>query len=390
MAGFPRDWTVEPLSRIGDVLMCKRVLKSQTAPMGEIPFYKIGTFGKKADAYIPRELFDSFRKAYSFPKPGDILVSAAGTIGRTVIFDGADSYFQDSNIVWLGNDESSVLNSYLYWWYQVVKWTTEDGGIVARLYNGNFRATTIAYPDIPEQRRIADALDSVDKLIDNLSRRIEKKRQVKQGVMQELLTGKKRLPGFKGEWTEKSLSAIATMYSGGTPSSSESSYYGGGIPWVSIRDITAAGKYLGETEKHLTQLGLDSCPAKKFPVESILFAMYASIGKCCIAHVSVASSQAILGIYDLRGVDLEYLYQVLAFREREFAAMGQTGTQANLSKQIVERIRVLVPSLSEQCAIAAVLSDMDAEIAKLEAKRDKYIDIKQGMMNDLLTGKVRI
>ena len=95
--------------------MCKRILKNQTTSEGDIPFYKIGTFGKKADAFISRQLFEEYKEKYSFPKKGTILISASGTIGRTVVYDGEPAYYQDSNIIWLEHDESKILNSYLYY-----------------------------------------------------------------------------------------------------------------------------------------------------------------------------------------------------------------------------------------------------------------------------------
>lgn len=106
-------WKVETLGDIGKVSMCKRILREQTAPEGDIPFYKIGTFGKKADAYISKELYNEFKSKYSYPQKGSILISASGTIGRAVVFDGEPAYFQDSNIVWIDNDETKVLNSFL-------------------------------------------------------------------------------------------------------------------------------------------------------------------------------------------------------------------------------------------------------------------------------------
>ena len=112
-------WVEVELRDIGKVSMCKRIMKAETSSDGDVPFYKIGTFGKEADAYISREKFEKYRKLYSFPQKGDILISAAGTIGRTVIYDGEDAYYQDSNIVWLANDESIVLNKYLYYCYQL-------------------------------------------------------------------------------------------------------------------------------------------------------------------------------------------------------------------------------------------------------------------------------
>lgn len=154
---IPQEWEVKTLGEIGDVRMCKRVLKYQTRSHGDVPFYKIGTFGGEADAYISASLFEEFRRKYSFPKKGDVLISAAGTIGRSVVFDGADAYFQDSNIVWIENDESKATNEYLWHRYQVTKWVTSHGGTVARLYNESLRTKIhVPTPPLPEQRAIAE------------------------------------------------------------------------------------------------------------------------------------------------------------------------------------------------------------------------------------------
>ncbi|NQZ22020.1 MAG: restriction endonuclease subunit S [Colwellia sp.] len=163
------EW--KPLGEVGDVRMCKRILKNQTTDSGSIPFFKIGTFGKKPNAYINKELFDDYKAKYSYPKVGEVLISASGTIGRTVVFDGKDAYFQDSNIVWLENDESTVLNKYLFYCYQIVSWHVSDGGVIKRLYNDNIKKTTIPvpYPDDPEKSLVEQAhvvaiLDKFDAL----------------------------------------------------------------------------------------------------------------------------------------------------------------------------------------------------------------------------------
>ena len=105
-------WDIKTLGEIGKVSMCKRILKKQTSPIGDIPFYKIGTFGKIPNAFISKEVYKEYLSKYSFPKKGDILLSASGTIGRRVIYDGKPAYFQDSNIVWIANNEEKVLNEY--------------------------------------------------------------------------------------------------------------------------------------------------------------------------------------------------------------------------------------------------------------------------------------
>lgn len=259
------------------------------------------------------------------------------------------------------------------------------------LTNGKqLSAIELPVPPKPEQEAIAEALSDIDSLIVNLEKLIVKKKAIKQGAMQELLTGKRRLPGFDGEWKVCALEELCDMFSGGTPNSRIGSYYGGDIPWVSISDISVSGKYLINTEKTLTRDGLENSSARLYPAKTLLFAMYASIGKCCIANHSVSSSQAILGIYNFRNVTCQFLYYYLSFNQKTFVEMGQTGTQSNLSKKIVQKIPVFLPELNEQIAIVNILSDMDDDLNTLEENLKKYQMIKQGMMSELLTGNIRL
>ena len=157
------------LGDIGSICMCKRILKSQTNTVSGVPFYKIGTFGKEADAYISQEAFKEYRSKYNFPKKGDVLISAAGTIGRTVVYDGKPAYFQDSNIVWIDNNESIVLNSYLRYCYELKPWKASEGGTIPRLYNDNIAKAVIAVPPIEEQKRIVSILDRFDAICNDLT-----------------------------------------------------------------------------------------------------------------------------------------------------------------------------------------------------------------------------
>ena len=157
------------LGDIGSICMCKRILKSQTNTVSGVPFYKIGTFGKEADAYISQETFNEYRSKYNFPKKGDVLISAAGTIGRTVDYDGKPAYFQDSNIVWIDNDESIVLNSYLRYCYELKPWKASEGGTIPRLYNDNIAKAVIAVPSIEEQKRVVPILDRFDAICNDLT-----------------------------------------------------------------------------------------------------------------------------------------------------------------------------------------------------------------------------
>lgn len=183
------------LGDIGKISMCKRIMKSETSSNGDIPFYKIGTFGGQANAYISKETFEEYKSKYSFPKKGDILISAAGTIGRTVVYDGEPAYYQDSNIVWIDNDENVVLNRYLYYVYQLSPWQVSTGGTIARLYNDNIANATINVPSLSEQERIVNILDRFDKLCNDISEglpaEIEARQKQYEYYRDKLLTFKK-------------------------------------------------------------------------------------------------------------------------------------------------------------------------------------------------------
>lgn len=149
------------LGDLGRVAMCKRIMKFQTTTTGDVPFYKIGTFGKSPNAYISKSLFQEFKGKFSYPEKGDVLISAAGTIGRSVIFDGAPAYFQDSNIVWLEHNRSRLMNEYLNYFYQTKPWKISEGVTIQRLYNGDIESISIPLPSLDIQREIVGKLEVV-------------------------------------------------------------------------------------------------------------------------------------------------------------------------------------------------------------------------------------
>ncbi|HIX02417.1 MAG TPA: restriction endonuclease subunit S, partial [Candidatus Ligilactobacillus excrementigallinarum] len=161
--GFTDDWEQRQLGKIGKIRSCKRIYRSQTSNKGEIPFYKIGTFGKKADSFISRELYEEYKERFSFPQVGDILISASGTLGRTVVYNGENAYFQDSNIVWIDNDNHLALNKYLEIYYQRVHWKASEGSTIKRLYNSDIERTIISIPKRDEQAKISKCLKLLNK-----------------------------------------------------------------------------------------------------------------------------------------------------------------------------------------------------------------------------------
>lgn len=217
--GFTGEWKNKTLGDLGRVEMCRRIFKEQTQPSGEIPFFKIGTFGQEPDAFISSELFEEYRQKYPYPKQGDILISAAGTIGRTVEFTGENAYFQDSNIVWLRFNESQITSTFLNITYQNIKWGLE-GSTIKRLYNSDLLSAEITLPSLPEQTHLGLFFRRLDSQIAESRAMLEKSRQLKKAMLAKMFpaNGEKipkiRFKGFEGEWECRKFSDVAELRRG--------------------------------------------------------------------------------------------------------------------------------------------------------------------------------
>ncbi len=386
-------WKTKKLGEVAEVCMCKRIFAHQTSKIGNIPFYKIGTFGKEADAYISSQLYEEYKAKYSYPEKGDVLISAAGTLGRTVVFDGRPAYFQDSNIVWLKIDKSQLCNDYLAHYYKVIKWASSEGSTISRLYNGIICDTEILLPPLEEQAAIAEALSDVDSLISSPQKLIEKKKAIKQGTMQELLTGKKRLPEFSGEWNQFRLGEMTEIYSGGTPSTTISEYWGGSIPWMSSGELN--NKKIYDVEGRITQKGMQNSSAHLIPKYCVLIGLAGqgkTRGTAAYNYISLCTNQSIAAIYpNDKKFDSRFLYYIIDSMYESLRELSSgDGGRGGLTKGLISNLEIYMPEVPEQQAVAQVLSDMDSEIEQLEKKLAKYQQIKQGMMQELLTGRIRL
>lgn len=250
--------------------------------------------------------------------------------------------------------------------------------------------TIVAIPPKNEQNLIAEALGDMDALLESLNSLITKKRTIKQATMQQLLSGKARLPEHKDRWQIRRLGDLATMSSGGTPPSSNPEYYDGDIPWVSISDMTKGGKFISKTDRNLTALGLQNSAAKIFPKNTVLYSMYASLGECSIANIPTSTSQAILGIQTGDSLLSEFLYHYLNYIKPTIASLGQQGTQNNLNKGMVQDLIIPTPHMKEQEKISKIIDEMDYEIETLDQLKVKNTNLKQAMMQELLTGRIRL
>ncbi|WP_407357201.1 restriction endonuclease subunit S [Methanolobus sp. WCC5] len=243
----------------------------------------------------------------------------------------------------------------------------------------------ITFPiSIEEQQAIATALSDVDALIESLDRLIAKKRDIKQAAMQELLTGKRRLPGFSEEWEVKKLGDICDISMGRTPSRSNKTFWGAGYKWLSIADLKE--KIVIESKEEITQLA--TVGMQVIHKGTLLMSFKLSIGRLCFAGCDLYTNEAICSFNNLRE-NAEFMYYLLG--RTEFSLYGKQAVKGyTLNKESLRSVDVSLPSVSEQQAIATILSDMDTEITALEKKLDKTKLIKQGMMQELLTGRIRL
>jgi type I restriction enzyme, S subunit len=241
-----------------------------------------------------------------------------------------------------------------------------------------------------EQIAIADALSDVEALLAGLDRLIAKKRDIKQAAMQQLLTGQTRLPGFQGEWTATTLGSIARIQRGASPRPIDSPVWfdeNSRVGWVRISDVTRSGMFLDETTQRLSSLGVDH--SRQVSSGSLIMSICATVGRPVITRIDVCIHDGFV-VFDQLTADQRYLYYVLKWLEPTWTKHGQTGSQMNLNTGLINGAKVHLPPCEEQTEIATVLSDMDAELAALEARRDKTRALKQGMMQELLTGRTRL
>ena len=379
--GFTDVWEQRKLGEVGSVSMCRRIFKEQTSENGDIPFYKIGTFGGEADAFISREVFEEYRAKYPYPKKGDILLSASGSIGRIVEFTGKNEYFQDSNIVWLNHDER-LDNSFLKCFYSIVKWAGIEGSTIKRLYNNNILNTVINLPIVEEQQKIGAYFANLDHLITLHQRKCDLLFKAKKTLLQKMfpkngeITPEIRFKGFTGAWEQRKLGEVTDSYSGGTPTASKSEYYGGNIPFIRSAEINS-----DHTELFLTEEGLKSSSAKMVKVGDILYALYgATSGDVGISQLNGAINQAVLDIQPKDGYHSQFIMQWLRHQKQKIVDKYLQGGQGNLSGSIVKDLELLLPSTDEQAKIGECFKNFDRLITLHQHELEKLQNIKKSCL----------
>ena len=397
MVTYPKDWTPMQLKDLGYIQMCRRIFQSQTKEYGAIPFYKISTFGGKADAYISQELYEQYKSLYPYPEKGDILISAAGTVGKTVVFDGRNSYFQDSNIVWLKVDKNTIDRKFLWWFYRSYPWEALEGTTIQRLYNSIILKTEIHLPDKPEQEEIARTLSQFDTCIDDLAELIEKKRGIRDGALEDLIRRRSRLDGFNGEWTTVSFNQVITpkarigwqglkkheyLRSGHSYLISGTDFYRGTI---SLDNIWFVSQERYEMDYNIQVFEGDVLVTKDGTIGKVAVVPKMEKPATLNSHVYVFRTKPML--------EPQFLFRILQSSVfRKFIDNLQSGSIiVSLAQKDLKNFEFEIPvDKGEQKAIADVLTAMDEEIEALEIERDKMIQIREGAMDNLLTGRVRL
>lgn len=328
---------------------------------------------------------------------GDLLVCEGGEVGRSAIWTSPvdECYYQKAlhRLRPLRGFDPRLMVEFLRLWSRrgdLANHVTQTS--IAHLPREKFVEVPLPVPPGPEQSAIVGALGNVDALLATQDALIAKKRAIKQGAMQALLTCRRRLPGFKEPWKKMGLDQLADIRSGGTPSTSRSDFWDGDVPWVTPTDITALNgrKSLCDTKRKITSLGLKSSSAEIIPEKSVIMTSRATIGDCAINEVPLATNQGFKSFVPNELVDADFLYYLLSAQKRGFMSMCAGSTFLEIGKAQVAGYQVSVPEKTEQVAIAKVLCEIDIEIDALEAQRAKTAQIKQGMMQQLLTGRIRL
>jgi len=283
--------------------------------------------------------------------------------------------------------EQLFLNGYLnYQLNKVINTGVRNDGLF-NLYEADFYNCFIPLPPLPEQHAIAEILTTADKLIAIKERLIIAKQKQKQWLMQNLLTGKIRLPGFSGKWKKEALQDCGSIITGSTPSTTEQDNFGNDFLWVTPTDIDDS-VYIHNTERKLSKKGMAKC--RLINAGSVLVTCIASIGKNVILPEDGSCNQQINAITPNRKYSVEYLYYLISFNESKLKKYaGKTATPI-INKETFQNMIFRFPSFPEQQAIAAVLSTADREIELLKKELEQQKLFKKYLMRQLLTGKIRV
>lgn len=393
LGGVPHDWRVGSLGSFWTVTDCKHVTARfiedgyPVASIREVQSRFVDlTKANQTTAQYYNVLVEGGRK----PRVGDLIMSRNATVGEVAqVATWHPPFAMGQDVCLLRKRSLDLSSDYLQALFRsrIISGQLADlmvGSTFKRVNVQQIRRLVVAMPEAVEQTAIGQALSDADALIESLEQLLAKKRQVKQGAMQELLTGRKRLPGFNDAWVLKRLGDISEIAIGRTPSRANSALWGVGYKWLSISDLRS--KVVTDSKEEITPLG--AMAMQVIRKGTLLMSFKLSIGKLGFAGCDLYTNEAICSFTRL-DASAEFLYYLLG--RTDFALYGKQAVKGfTLNKASLRAIELLLPSTAEQEAIAAILSDMDDDIDALEVRVAKCRVIKQGMMQELLTGQVRL
>ena len=317
--------------------MCKRILASQTNTEGGVPFYKIGTIGGLPDAYITKELFESYKEKYNYPYKGEVMITCAGTVGKCIIYDGQDAYFQDSNIVWIKNSSLQIDNAFLYNLLKRVDWRKLNSTTIIRIYNDDLRNLKLCYPKKEEQLKISKFLSLLDERIATQNKIFEELKQLKNGISDKLFKS------IKG--AVKPLSSICEIIKGkqinGEFLTDKGEYYvmNGGVKPSGYFD-----NYNVEADTISISEG-GSCGYVQFNTSPFWS------GGHCYTIQEVTST-----------IDNLYLYHYLKSKEDEIMKLRIGTGLPNIQKKDLANFKIVIPEMEKQKKISNILSLLERKI----------------------------
>ncbi|MGV3322309.1 restriction endonuclease subunit S [Streptococcus hyovaginalis] len=377
--GYTDTWELRKLGEVGTVAMCRRIFKEQTSEHGEIPFYKIGTFGGTPDAFIARELFEEFKDKYSYPNIGDILISASGSIGRTVEFLGEDEYFQDSNIVWLKHD-GKINNIFLKQFYSIVKWSGIEGSTIKRLYNENILNTEISLPSLPEQETIGTFFSNLDQHITLHQRKLDTLKQQKKTYLKLLFPAKGqtkpalRFQSFEDDWKEVKLGEVLVEYNKKSEIENQFELLSSTNSGIEPR----LGRVSGESNigYKIIKRGMVVLSPQNLWLGNINYNAKFEIG-------IVSPSYKVFNIYGPNELFLATVLRLpqMFFEYAQASVQGASIVRRNLDLDLFGSILVQLPSLPEQEVIGTFFQTLDQEIAQVEDKLASLKEMKKTLLH---------
>lgn len=347
--------------------------------------------------YVDEKSYRFLRKSTLYG--GEVLLAKRGEIGKVYYFQMKTKRATLAPNLYLLKLKDTINSYFLFSLFkstfgQNLLKSINASTSLGAIYKDDVKGLNILIPPFEEQASIATALSDVDSLISALTKKIEKKKAIKQGLMQQLLTGKKRLPGFCGDWMTYSIEELFELGNGYTPSKAITSFwFNGTIPWFRMEDIRLHGRILKDSIQHITLKAVKG--GRLFPKDSIILSTTATIGEHAWLNVDSLANQQFTFLMRKRSccdtISVKYFfYYCYILGDWCRANINEGGLMAVNMEDLRKYNFAIPPTISEQTAIANILSDCDSEIAALEEKRDKYKEIKQGMMQQLLTGKIRL